>query len=243
MGQYNSGGRAVKPEKIQLPKRPSSTGKSEPRPSRSGNGVCSVSLEEKAQNKTAGRAIEPETIRLPTVSKLLEIEKGLCGVLEADVFNVYNSEYGTNSNIAAKIMVSLGQGRQLPDSISNEIPFLRSSDEIELGGKKTKGASRFVGVFRVKKNLDNGKEEIGFGVTLPQFYVKCDWSSQVERTENGYILPKAATVNGRPLLVRIGIDDEAIAGKLFSFMYRVLYGAEAVSDILAERGSLGNPSY
>jgi len=135
-----------------------------------------------------------------------------------------------------------------------ETPFLRSSDEIRKlssssalsasseGINTDAGPSHFVGVFRVKKTLANGKAEIYFGVTIPQFYVKCDWSSQIERTRGGHILPKAATVNGRPLLVRIGIDDEAIAGKLFSFMYRVLYGADAVSDILAERNSLVKPT-
>ena len=35
----------------------------------------------------------------------------------------------------------------------------------------------------------------------------------------------------------IGIDDEEVAGKLFSFVYRVMYGAVAASDVVAERNS------
>jgi len=55
-------------------------------------------------------------------------------------------------------------------------------------------------------------------------------------------LPKVATVSGQPLLLRADVDDEGIAGKLFSFMYRVLYGSDAVSGILRERNSDGTSS-
>jgi len=89
----------------------------------------------------------------------------------------------------------------------------------------------------VKKSPDKGKDKISFGVTVPQFYVNCEWSSDIERTREGHILPKVATVNGQPLLVRIEIDDEDVAGKLFSFMYRILYGSNAVAGIVAELNS------
>mmetsp|Transcript_16683 Transcript_16683/g.31433 ORF Transcript_16683/g.31433 Transcript_16683/m.31433 type:complete len:125 (-) Transcript_16683:3781-4155(-) len=53
---------------------------------------------------------------------------------------------------------------------------------------------------------------------------------------------KVATVSGQPLLLRADINDEYIAGKLFSFMYRVLYGSDAVSGILRETNSDGTSS-
>jgi hypothetical protein len=88
-------------------------------------------------------------------------------------------------------------------------------------------------VYRVKKTLDDGKHEISFGVVIPQFYVNYEWAiSIIERTPNGYIIPNAATVHGKPLLLRIGITDEEIAGKLFAFCYRLLYGSDAASDVV-----------
>lgn len=89
------------------------------------------------------------------------------------------------------------------------------------------------GVFCVKNTLSDGTEESSFGVALPQFYVNCDWAIHIERTPKGYILPKVATVNNQPLLLRIGIKSEDDAGRLFAFCYRVLYGSDAVSDILS----------
>ena len=116
-----------------------------------------------------------------------------------------------------------------------EIPFPRTSEEIRTLSSPSITPSRFVGVFVVK----NGKDEtLSFGAAIPQFYVgSCEWSSKVERTSTGYIVPRIATVNGQPLLLRIGIDDENVAGKLFSFCYRIMYGSDAVSDILADRSS------
>ena len=94
----------------------------------------------------------------------------------------------------------------------------------------------------MKKTLGGGKYETSFGAALPEFYVNCEWSSAIERTPNGHIVPKVATVNGQPLLLRIGIDDEEVAGKLFSFCYRIMYGAVAASDIVAERNSRSKPA-
>ena len=102
--------------------------------------------------------------------------------------------------------------------------------------------SRFVGVYHVKKTLGDGKSETSFGAAFPEFYVNCEWSPAIERTPKGHIVPKVATVSGRPLLLRIGIDDEEVAGKLFSFCYRVMYGAVAASDIVAERNSFNRPA-
>lgn len=90
----------------------------------------------------------------------------------------------------------------------------------------------------MKETRIDGEEDVKFGVTIPQFYLNCERSSQIERTRDGYILPKVATVNGRPLLLRIGLVPEE-AGKLFCFMYRLLYGSKAVAGILAERNGTG----
>lgn len=88
----------------------------------------------------------------------------------------------------------------------------------------------------MKQTHSDGKEEVSFGVGIPEFYVNCTWS-KIERTSQGHILPKVATVNGQTLALRIGINDEDVAGKLFSFCYRVLYGSEAVAGILAVKKS------
>ncbi len=133
--------------------------------------------------------------------------------------------------------------RQLPSCISAETPFLRSSEEIlTLTCPSGTPPSRYIGVYRMKKILTDGKLEISFGAAFPEFYVNCEWSSEIERTPNGHILPKVAKVNGQPLLLRIGIDDEELAGKLFSFCYRIMYGTVAASDIVAERNLLGTPA-
>lgn len=121
--------------------------------------------------------------------------------------------------------------------VATEIPFLRSSNEItKLTCPKGTPPSRFVGVYRVQKTLDDGKQEISFGVVMPQFYVNYEWAmSIIERTPNGNIIPNPATVIGQPLLIRIGIIDEEVAGKLFAFCYRLLYGSDAASDIMTMR--------
>ena len=55
------------------------------------------------------RSTIPKSIELPTIAQLLDEKKGLSGVLEADVFQVFNAHFGTNSNIAARILLCLGR--------------------------------------------------------------------------------------------------------------------------------------
>ena len=135
------------------------------------------------------------------------------------------------------ISIHYTQKSELPSCVATEIPFLRSSEEIiKLTCPQGTPPSRFVGVYRVKKTLDDGKQEISFGVVVPQFYVNYDWAmSIIEQSPNENIVPTAATVNGQPLFLRIGITDEEIAGKLFAFSYRLLYGSDAASDIVTMR--------
>jgi len=127
-------------------------------------------------------------IALPTVSELLVERKGLCGVLEADVFQIYNLNFGTNANIAARILMALCKG-ELPPPISRETPFLLSTDEILKLSSPSAQPSPFIGVFRLKQKFSNGIEKIIFGIGIPQFYVNCEWSSRIERTRDGHILP------------------------------------------------------
>lgn len=168
------------------------------------------------------KGVKGITIELPSITQLLSQENGLEGVLRADVHSVYNSHFGTNATIAAKILLTLGKG-DFPTEVENEVPFLRSNQAVqELSkGSSTVAASRFVGVFRVV-----GDEQ--FAVGIPVFYV--------EQTSNGSVPPKEATVNnGQICLVRIGIADENTAAKLFAFMYRILYGSKASLDALKDQ--------
>lgn len=88
---------------------------SEQPPTRS---VSSVSIQDSRQPvKRRHDTIEsPQSLKkvarieLPTIVQLLREEKGLMGVLQADVFRVFNIHFGTNQSIAAKIMLCLGKG-------------------------------------------------------------------------------------------------------------------------------------
>ena len=157
------------------------------------------------------------TIQLPSISQLLTQDNGLEGVLKADLHSIYNLHFGSNANIAAKILTTLGKG-DIPPDIKNEVPFLRSSQTIQ---KYSNGSdthpSRFVGVFRVVG------EESSYAVAIPEFRVDCSTP------------PKAATVNnGQLCLLRVGIKEEQTAGQLFAYMYRALYGTKALSDALKD---------
>lgn len=147
------------------------------------------------------------TIELPSISQLLMQDNGLEGVLKADLHSIYNLHFGSNANIAAKILTTLGKG-DIPQDVQNEVPFLRSSQTIQQysNGSDT-NPSRFVGVFRVVG------EESNYAVGIPEFRVDC------------LTPPKEATVNnGQLCLLRVGIKEEKTAGQLFAYMYRALYG-------------------
>lgn len=64
----------------------------------------------KARDARVKNGVAPPIIQvsLPTIPQLLEIS--LSEVLKADVFCVYNYHFGTNSNIAAKILLVLSEG-------------------------------------------------------------------------------------------------------------------------------------
>lgn len=164
-------------------------------------------------------------IKLPSISQLLTQDNGLEGVLKADVHSVYNMHFGSNANIAAKILLTLGKG-DIPPEVANEVPLLRSSQSLQAfpnHGSDTP-PSRFVGVFRV---ID---EERSYAVGMPQFHI-VDSDTQKGPVEP----PKEATVNnGQLCLLRVGIKEEKTAGQLFAYMYRILYGTKALSDALKD---------
>jgi hypothetical protein len=56
------------------------------------------------------RVSQPLHIDLPSIVALLEQEKGLMGVLQADIFHVFNTHFGSNQTIACKILLCLGSG-------------------------------------------------------------------------------------------------------------------------------------
>lgn len=49
-------------------------------------------------------------IELPTITQLIEQENGLMGVLQDDIFQIYNTHFGSNQTVACKILLCLGSG-------------------------------------------------------------------------------------------------------------------------------------
>ena len=98
-----------------LDKKTSGISKSESRLSKSRSGISDFSTKsevlEGVEGETGGRTVEvPMSIELPAISQLLEEKRGLSGVLQADVLQVYNLHFGTNANIACRILMCLGKG-------------------------------------------------------------------------------------------------------------------------------------
>mmetsp|Transcript_18457 Transcript_18457/g.43115 ORF Transcript_18457/g.43115 Transcript_18457/m.43115 type:complete len:559 (-) Transcript_18457:1434-3110(-) len=162
-----------------------------------------------------GKVIEPKVVELPTITRLLQEQDGLSGVLRNDVLGLYRTYFGTNATIAAKIMLCLGTGG-IPPVVEQEIPFCQDA-----GTDK----SRFIGVYR----MDAGK----WGVGIPQFYVEGRNGSK------RCIPPKVSTVNnGQVLYLRTDVQCEELAGKLFAFQYKAMYGPSLSSHGKKARRSL-----
>lgn len=71
-----------------------------------------------------------------------------------------------------------------------------------------------------------------WGVGIPQFYVHRHESNRI-------IPPKASTVNdGHSFYLRTDVESEELAGKLFAFQYKVMYGrgATAESNAVQDQG-------
>lgn len=58
--------------------------------------------------------------------------------------------------------------------------------------------------------------------------------STIQYKVNDYIIPRETTVNGQRLLIRNDLNDEKVAGQLFAFMYRVMYGYRMTACVVAD---------
>ena len=99
---------------------------------------------------------------------------------------------------------------KLPRIISKETPFLRSKEELNyLHPEGGPPPARFMGVTRIfEKNTGSTMTPNGkFGVEIPLLLYK-----------------------GRKVVLR-DFDREDVAGMVFVFLYRVLFGAKATRDV------------
>ena len=101
-------------------------------------------------------------------------------------------------------------------------PFLRSYTETisEADGGGAPPVSRFYGVTR----FDNDVNECAFAVECPHL--------QVMRASGIFTLPTSLNVRGggEKIVLRAGLD-EFVAGQLYVFIIRILYGKGAVDAI------------
>lgn len=126
----------------------------------------------------------------------------------------------------------LGISRKLPILVQSETPFFRSRDELNVMGRKG-GAppTRFLGVSRIVKSdraiPEDGRHHTGkFGVEFPLFDIKVN-----------PLVPKSATITGRTVLIRNDLTED-VAGRLYAFMFRLLYGTAVVERMLQKTNSL-----
>lgn len=92
--------------------------------------------------------------------------------------------------------------------------------------------TRFLGVTRVINPSSRSDSHATknypskFGVEFPLFDV-----------DKEPLLLQSATVQGRTVLIRNDLTED-VAGKLFAYMYRLMYGANAVEQCLRRTNSL-----
>jgi len=143
--------------------------------------------------------------------------------------------------------------RKLPGWVQYETPFLRSEEELAVLGNTP--PTRFLGVTRLMEErqiVDGQRVRVEsrptgkFGVELPIFVVDYEFFgySQNNSGNSDYVkehpLPKPATIGGRKVFLRTDIAREDIAGQLFSFTYRILYGCKAADDVRTQTNALQN---
>uniref|UniRef100_A0A7S4MQZ1 Uncharacterized protein n=2 Tax=Odontella aurita TaxID=265563 RepID=A0A7S4MQZ1_9STRA len=194
-------------------------------------------------------------VPLPTMEQLLEEERGLAGALNADKLGIWNSCYGSDSDIALLILQSLSTGK-LPHLVRYETPFFRTEEELREfppGAGVIAPPTRFVGVTRmierrrIPAQSQNSKQRFAeratgaFGVEFPIFLVKYDDIACLPGYNRHSVMdppmPKPATAGGRKVLLRADIARDDVAGQLFAFMFRLLYGDKALSDALIRTNS------
>lgn len=166
---------------------------------------------------------QPQTnLKLPTIDDLLKEEYGLSGILQSDEYGILNVHFGNDAEIICQVLAPLTTGK-LPRIVFKETPLLRSKEELDyLHPEGGPPPARFMGVTRIfeKTNIihdnsnastttttasmgPNGK----FGVEIPLLFYK-----------------------GRKVILR-DFDREDVAGLLFGFLYRLLFGNKAFHDM------------
>lgn len=116
--------------------------------------------------------------------------------------------------------------RAIPSCVYKETPFQQQDLE----------TAKYVGVV---PSVSSEKTRSKYGVAIPQFYVDSTklQNSKIQYRVKDYIIPRETMVYGQKLLIRNDIDDRRLAGQLFAFMYRVLYGSKMVASVVSDYGS------
>lgn len=101
-----------------------------------------------------------------------------------------------------------------------------------MGRKGGAPPTRFLGVSRIVQSDGNDSNKSKqqytgrFGVEFPLFDAKVD-----------PLVPKSATITGRTVLIRNDLTEDA-AGRLYAFMFHLLYGNAVVERMLQTTNSL-----
>lgn len=101
-----------------------------------------------------------------------------------------------------------------------------------MGRKGGAPPTRFLGVSRIiqsnanDSNKDKQQYTGKFGVEFPLFDTNVDPH-----------VPKSATITGRTVLIRNDLTED-VAGRLYAFMFRLLYGTAVVERMLQKTNSL-----
>lgn len=98
--------------------------------------------------------------------------------------------------------------------------------------------TRFIGVSRLleKKKISN-EIFVKFGVEFPAF-TPPEYKPNLDQEKNEQlVIPPCATTDKKKVLLRADIDREDMAGKLYSFVYRLLYGLRAAEKIRSHYNS------
>ncbi len=125
-----------------------------------------------------------------------------------------------------------------------ETPFLRPEKDLSSYPKNYTGPppTRFVGVRRMTERLTipnkDGEYYVNqatgkFGVEFPVFDRNSKPGKIVEIRNSGdeIYLPDCAKIGNSNILLRNDLDGEDVAGQLYSFVYRLLFGKKKANDL------------
>ena len=101
--------------------------------------------------------------------------------------------------------------------------------------------TRFIGVVRIREHkydLESEDEsniaeyKNKFGVEFPEFSPMTQIQSEdMDESLSKPFIPSIASCDKRSIVLRADIDQEEVAGRLYSFVYRILYGLRAAEKI------------